>query len=151
MSYRRRHRWFRRMALGLAFATAIFAGQASVAVAKVHEGTNSSGHVTIDLVQAAAAEKIHDPFPLNGVLGAPDGDTIAFANGIETQQVAVARPDDQANRFAHSYVAAQPTPVDSSSSFDWSDTLTLGLSGLALGLGLVLAIGYLRGPRLAGL
>ena len=34
MSYRRRHRWFRRMALGLAFASVMFAGRVSVAAAK---------------------------------------------------------------------------------------------------------------------
>ena len=39
MSYRRRHRWFRRMALGLAFASVMFAGRASVAAAKIDPGT----------------------------------------------------------------------------------------------------------------
>ena len=38
MSYRRRHRWFRRMALGLAFASVMFAGRASVAAARGHLG-----------------------------------------------------------------------------------------------------------------
>ena len=41
MSYRRRHRWFRRMALGLAFSVAVFAGRASVAAAKVDDGVGS--------------------------------------------------------------------------------------------------------------
>src|SRR5688572_26388202 len=44
MSYRRRHRWFRRMALGIAFS-AVFAGHASVAAAKVDEGTGGSRYV----------------------------------------------------------------------------------------------------------
>ena len=47
MSYRRRHRWFRRMALGLAFASVIFAGRASVAAAKFDEGTEGSRYVTV--------------------------------------------------------------------------------------------------------
>ena len=38
MSYRRRHRWFRRMVLGLAFSVAVFAGRTSVAAAKFEEG-----------------------------------------------------------------------------------------------------------------
>ena len=46
MSYRRRHRWFRRMALGLAFASVLFAGRASVAAAKSDEGTDGSRYVT---------------------------------------------------------------------------------------------------------
>ena len=46
MSYRRRHRWFRRMALGLAFASVMFAGSVSDAVAKVDEGTDGTRYVT---------------------------------------------------------------------------------------------------------
>ena len=46
MSYRRRHRWFRRMALGLAFASVLFAGRVSVAAAKSDEGTGGSRYVT---------------------------------------------------------------------------------------------------------
>ena len=45
MSYRRRHRWFRRMALGLAFASVMFAGRASVAAAKIDPGTDGSRYV----------------------------------------------------------------------------------------------------------
>ena len=42
MSHRRRHRWFRRMALGLAFATAVLAGHVSVAAAKSDEDAGSA-------------------------------------------------------------------------------------------------------------
>ena len=45
MSYRRRHRWFRRMALGLAFASVMVAGRASVAAAKLDPGSGSSRYV----------------------------------------------------------------------------------------------------------
>ena len=45
MSNRRRHRWFRRMALGLAFASVVFAGRASVAAAKPDPDTNGSRYV----------------------------------------------------------------------------------------------------------
>ena len=43
MSYRSRHRWFRRMALGLAFASVMFVGRVSVATAKVDEGCRQLG------------------------------------------------------------------------------------------------------------
>jgi hypothetical protein len=46
MSYPRRHRWFRRMVFGLAFASVLFAGRASVVAAKIDPGTHGSGHVT---------------------------------------------------------------------------------------------------------
>src|SRR3954470_9093779 len=46
MSYRRKHRWFRRMALGLAFASVMFAGRVSVAAAKFDEGTSGSRYVS---------------------------------------------------------------------------------------------------------
>ena len=38
MSYPRKHRWFHRMALGLALASVMFAGRASVASAKIDPG-----------------------------------------------------------------------------------------------------------------
>ncbi len=41
MSYLKKHRWFRRMALGLAFASVMFVGRASVAPAKIDPGTTS--------------------------------------------------------------------------------------------------------------
>ena len=46
MSYLKKHRRFRRIALGLAFASVMFVGRASVAPAKIDPGTHLSGHVT---------------------------------------------------------------------------------------------------------
>ena len=223
MSYRRRHRWFRRMALGIAFSAAVFAGHASVAAAKVDEGTGGSRYVAaggwsglVDMetgiplaagiphgdeqfideqapqvipylahgiltqedAEAAAAKAIHDPY-LTDVfvrpgesLGGPDGGEIAFGNAVvaaadslhdpltaqEQSSVMPAkfvpgvvgvRPDDRADRFAHSDV---PTPVQVSnggSTVEWNDALTVGIGALVLVLGLGLALGYLRRPRLA--
>ena len=137
MSYRRRHRWFRRMALGLAFASVMFAGRASVAAAKIDPGTDGSRYVvaggwsgevdpesgipisagipqgdeqfidstavqvvpylshgllTQEQADAAAAKAIHDPY-LTDIfvrpgesLGGPDGDAVAFANALRSQQ-----------------------------------------------------------------
>jgi hypothetical protein len=315
MSYRRRHRWFRRMALGLAFASVVVAGRASVAAAKIDPGTGgtryvaaggwsgmvdvesgiplsagiphgdeqyideqavevipylSHGILTQEEADATAAQAIHDPY-LSDInvrpgesLGGPDGlsrsdgDAIAFANAIESQQptvipylsqglltqadadavaaqavhdpyptssrqadvlasdeiafanaivaaadslhdpltaaeqewaidsslsqatlgealesrvtserfipgvtdfpkavlqTAALRPDDRADRFAHSDVPPRPQMVtsDSGTSVGWSEALMVATGALVLVLGLGLAFGYLRRPRLAGL
>jgi hypothetical protein len=317
MSYRRRHRWFRRMALGLAFASVMFAGRASVAAAKNDPGTDGSRYVaaggwsgmvdlksgiplsagiprgdeqfideqSVDVIpylshgiltqedaDAVSAQAIHDPY-LTDVfvrpgesLGGPDGDAIAFANALKSQQptvipylsqglltqadanaaaaravhdpypttsrqgdvfgpdgdeiafanaivaaadslhdpltaeeslatsepfvpgvtdfpktasqtaqeslatsepfvpgvtdfpktasqTAALRPDDRADRFAHSDVLPKPQMVssDSGSTVEWNEALMVGIGALVLVLGLGLAIGYLRRPRLAGL
>ena len=296
MSYRRRHRWFRRMALGLAFASVMVAGRASVASAKVDPATDSSryvaaggwsGEVDVDsgiplsagipegdeqfidgqavnvipylshgiLTQedadaeaiafanalVAAAESLHDPIgpgEQETVAAAqavhdrypsvtsprPDGDEIAIGNAIEAQTLAAAealrtpynspgvlgeavktnladvkfvpgvtdfpttpqtapdnrvelaleqgpqvipylshgmtsddvvgaRPDDRADRFAHSDVLPKPQMVssDSGSTVEWNEALMVGIGALVLVLGLGLAIGFLRRPRLAGM
>ena len=199
MSYRRRHRWFRRMALGLAFASVMLAGRASVATAKIDEGSDSSrpmqvipylshGILTEADALAAAASTIHDRYPSESVAG-PDGDQLAFANAIESQQLTetpymslaegtygrtadrpepfvpgvtdfprvevdlpAVRPDDMADRFAHSDVAARPELASSGdTSFERSDAVVLGLGAIVLATALGLAIGYLRRPRLAGI
>ena len=134
MSYRRRHRWFRRMALGLAFATVVFAGRVSVAAAKFDEGANSK----------VAASTASDPY-LTDVfvrpgesIGAPDGITVLSTN-------------DGADRFSHVDEALQPGLAGSGWTFEWDDALMLAIGGFVLVLGLGLALGYLRRPRLAGL
>lgn len=139
MSYRRRHRWFRRMALGLAFASVVFAGRVSVAAAKVDEGASRSYYVS------AADPYLSDVFVRPGEsLGGPDGRTTADAVG--------ARPDDQAVRFVHSDVSPRPQPVsDDGRTLEWNSALTLGAGAIVLALGLGLALGYLRRPKLAGL
>lgn len=143
MSYRRRHRWFRQMALGLAFSLAVFAGRASVAAAQLDEGTNG-------VSQSIQDPYLTDVFVRPGeALGGPDGAAVAFANAIE--DVAAARPDDLASRFAHSDVAARPELASSGSTFEWNEALALGIGAVVLALGLGLAVGYLRRPRIAGL
>lgn len=140
MSYRRRHRWFRRMALGLAFASVLVAGRASVATAKISEDASRSYYV------AAADPYLSDVFVRPGEsLGGPDGATSALE-----VQAASTRPDDQANRFAHSEIVPQPGPASSSSTIEWSSALTVGIGAFVLVLALGLAFGYVRRPRLAG-
>ena len=331
MSYRRRHRWFRRMALGLAFASVLFAGRVSVAAAKSDEGTDGSRYVaaggwsgqvdmesgiplsagiphgdeqfvdpqalqvipylshgilteadatvvaarsirdrypsvgstrpdgdeiairnaieaqtlagaeairdpyvspgalseaqTLASAEAihdpyvspgvlgeavktnvaevkfvpgvtdfpttpqllASAEAIHDPYVSPGVLGEavktnvadvkfvpgvtdfpttpqPAGDNRVeraleqgpqvipyLSQGMTSDDVVGARPDDRADRFAHSNVQTPLEVSSSGSTFEWNDALTVGIGALVLALGLGLAFGFLRRPRLAGL
>jgi hypothetical protein len=105
MSYRRRHRWLRRLALGLALVTALSAGRVSVAVAKVHTGV---------------------PVP------------------------SVTRPDDRDARFSNSSVDPQPGLAGSGRTLERDEALILVVGSVVLALGLGLALGYLRRPRLAG-
>jgi hypothetical protein len=220
MSYRRRHRWFRRMALGLAFASVMLAGQVSVAAAKPDEGTGGSRYVSaggwsglVDMesgiplsagipegdeqfidaqavqvipylsqgilteadAQAAAAEAIHDPaltdlFATRSQqarqtpymsLGLADtyGDSRElpepFVAGVTDfprvqADLPAVRPDDVADRFAHSDVATVTATSDGSWRVEWDDALTLGIGSVVLALALGLALGYLRRPRLVG-
>ena len=99
--------------------------------------------------------------------GRPDGDQIAMENAIESRQYVpgvsdfpaatfdtpAVRPDDVADRFAHSDVPAQPQVASSSSgtTVEWNEALTAGIAALVLGLGLGLAFGRLNRPKLAGL
>ena len=213
MSYRRRHRWFRRLALGLAFASVMFAGRVSVAAAKFDEGVDGSryasaggwsglvdlesgvplsagipegdeqfiddqapqvipylshGLLTEDDARTAAAESIGDPnlsrFDVPS-LGRVDGDQVAMANALADRYAAgvtdfpsvrmdipATRPDDVADRFAHSDVPSRPELAsDNGSSIEWNEALTAGIGAFVLVLGLGLAFGYLKRPKLAGL
>ena len=222
MTYRRRHRWLRRLALGLAFATF-----AAPAAARPDEGSDGvryvtaggwSGYVDSDTgvpvsagipqggepvigdestnvipylshgivteadQAAAAAEAIHDPY-LTDVfvrpgesLGGPDGgpqvsqsvlgeavksrqaepqllnqrqlETLAAENGAS----AATRPDDRADRFAHSDVVSGPELVTAGSAVEWHDGfMTLGIAAVVLALVLGLGIGFVKRPKLAGL
>ena len=234
MTYRRRHRWLRRLALGLAFATFV----APAAARPVDEsgagpGVVTAGGSTIEVIPylshgvlteadqaAAAAEAIHDPYLTDlfvrpgESLGRPDGDAIAFKNALETRAAAEAeaihdpystdvspsilgemvksprttepfipgvtdfpkptvveepqvvnylshgmaadgevgaRPDNRADRFAHSDVASRTELTSNGSSTDWNPVLTLGIGAVVLALALGLGSGYIKRPRLAGL
>ena len=67
MSYRRRHRWFPRLALGLAVASVMFVGRASVAAAKVDEGTSAAQQIQVI------------PYLSHGILTQADADVAAAA------------------------------------------------------------------------
>jgi hypothetical protein len=135
----------------------------------------SHGILTESDAQAVAAQAIADPnlVRLDDRQVAPDGDQVAMANALESQRfvpgltdfpttpvepttpvaIAAVRPDDIANRFAHSDVPAQAKVASSSSgtTVEWNEALTAGIAALVLGLGLGLAFGRLNRPKLAGL
>src|SRR6476619_1457060 len=67
MSYSRRHRWFPRLALGLAVASVMFVGRASVAAAKVDEGTSAAQQIQVI------------PYLSHGILTQSDADVAAAA------------------------------------------------------------------------
>jgi hypothetical protein len=100
---------------------------------------------------AAAADSLHDP--VTESLATSERFVPGVTDFGKTLQTAAVRPDDRADRFVPSDVTSQPQLVssDSGSTVDWSQALMVGFGALVLVLGLGLAIGYLRRPRLAGL
>ena len=67
MSYRRRHRWFPRLALALTVASVIFVGRTSLAAAKVDEGTSAAKQTQVI------------PYLSHGILTQADADVAAAA------------------------------------------------------------------------
>jgi hypothetical protein len=129
----------------------------------------SQGVLTESDAQALAAEAIADPnlTRLADRQVPVDGDQVAMANALESQRfipgvtdfptapridTPAVRPDDVANRFAHSDVPAQPEVASSSdgSTVEWNEALTAGIGAFVIILGLGLAFGYLKRPKLAG-
>ena len=157
MSYRRRHRWFPRLALALAVASVMFVGRTSLAAAKVDEGTGAAQQIQVI------------PYLSHGILTQADADVAAaaaqpqkprlnpyislwMARDYSAWQDVAVRPDDVADRFSHSDVASQVEPTNGDNwRLEWTDALPLGIGIIVLGIGLGLALGYLRRPRIAGL
>jgi hypothetical protein len=203
MSFRRKHRWLRRLALGFALATAVAAGNASFAFAKVDEGAGDARYVStpgwsglVDnesgIPLSAGIPEGDEPF----IAGAPqmpallaakdrieamaaaeagtvDGSEallakdrieatvvqpepeVAYLSQRQLEELASRpspRPDDVADRFAHSDVAPQPrlSTVDEW-TFERGDAVMLLIGGTILVLGLGLALGYVSRPRIVGL
>jgi len=130
MTYRRRHRWLRRLALGLAFAAF-----ASPAAAKLDEGQR----------QATTDPYLTDVFVRQGEsLGGPDG----AAQTGSAAQVSIPGVTDFPKPIA---VAVAGEPAGSGRSVEWDAGLSLAIGGIVLALALGLGFGYLKRPRLAGL
>jgi hypothetical protein len=100
-----------------------------------------------------AANSLHDPLTAEELASSETFVPGVTDFGRTTLQTAALRPDDRADRFAHSDVPPRPQMVssDSGSTVDWNEALMVGFGALVLVLGLGLAIVYLRRPRIAGL
>lgn len=122
MTHRRRNRWYRRLALGLAFAT--FATPAAA-----RPDAHGAGIAT-----QPADPYLTDVFVRQGEAQAgPDGGAVVSSS---TADVASVR---------------QAQPVDTGWAPQRSDAVALGIGILGLALALGLAVGYTRRPRIAGL
>jgi hypothetical protein len=110
----------------------------------------------------AAADSLHDPLTAEeqGVIGQDvksQATSEQFVPGVTDfpkaeLQTAALRPDDRADRFTPSDVSPKPQmAADSGTTVEWNDALMMGIGALVLVLGLGLALGYLRRPRIAGL
>ena len=171
MTYRRRHRWLRRLALGFAFAAF-----ASPAAAKVDDVGGGSSYVQAGgwsgLVDSASGVPLSAglvgaeteitviPYLSQGVLGEAAKSAVAaepFVPGVSDFPTPTAPPvttlRDGHDRFSieQPRLAGQPSRATSSAR-EWNDSLALAIGGgaLALALALGLGIGYLSRPRLAG-
>jgi hypothetical protein len=126
MTYRSRNRWFRRLVVGLAFATF-----AAPAAAQLDEGgAGSAGYRTVTA---------------GGWTGLVDASGIPLSAGIPNGD----EPYPSASSPAPARQAAQPP--DKGWALTRSDAAALGLGALGLALAVGLAVGYARRPRVAGL
>jgi hypothetical protein len=160
MTYRRRHRWLRRIALGFAFAT--FAAPA--AAKPDQEGAGSQSRQVIPYLSHGIVTQEQ----ADALQPAPSGDELAVQNAIVSRGSvdeyvagvtdfpkglpvdAATRPDDRSDRFAHSDVAARPELASNDSSIEWSQGMTIGTGAVLFALALGLGLGYLSRPRLVG-
>lgn len=68
---------------------------------------------------------------------------------VKSKPQAVTRPDDRADRFAHSNVQAPATVTDDGSGITWDGALTFGIGAIVLALALALGFGLVRRPKIA--
>ena len=68
---------------------------------------------------------------------------------VKSRPQAVVRPDDRADRFAHSNVQAPATVTDDGSGITWDGALTIGFGAIVAALALALGFGLVRRPKIA--
>ena len=68
---------------------------------------------------------------------------------VKSKPQVVIRPDDRADRFAHSNVQAPTTVTDDGSGITWDGALTVGFGAIVLALALALGFGLVRRPKIA--
>ena len=120
MSHRSRIRWFRRLAVGLAFA-------AFAAPAAARPDAQGGAVQPVDPYLTDVFVRPGEAQP------GPDGGVAVGASAVDAAAV------------------RQAQPADSGWSPQRSDAVALGIGILGLALGLGLAVGYARRPRIAGL
>ena len=168
MSFRRRHRWTRRILLGLAAGILAVPAQArpleSASVSGEAAETTTSASAIPDAFERAvnaslAAEPLVIPYLSQG-LGVEDAvdprTGIPLSAGIpvagdEFVVTTPTRPDDQGVRPTVGDLSPVTTPVTADDGFalDWENGITVGLGALVLGLAVALGITYMRRPRVA--
>ena len=154
MQTRNRQRWLCRLALGLALATAAFAGPAQ---AKHDAGSNDQGSRFVTTGGWSGYVDMESGVPLSaGLAGLKEllqqqqqqaprvADSPREYAGIS----AATRPDDRADRFVHSGPGTG-SATDGGSGIEWDDGVGIAIAALVLALAIGLGIGYLRRPRLA--
>ena len=127
MSYSSRHRWLRRIALGLAFASVMFtAAPPSRGGRLALQQAEQTPYMSLGLDMYGDSRELPEPF--------------------------VARPDDVADRVSHSDVAQRVKPTNGDNwRLEWTDALPLGIGIIVLAVAVGLALGHLRRFRLVGL
>lgn len=153
MKYRRRQRWLRRLAFGLALTAVVAAGGVAPAYAKPDAGVDGTRYVTGqggNQVIPYLSHGILTQEQADALYAGPSSDEIAFANAT-TVQPSGTRPDDRADRFVLSDVSGGAQLTSSGWELDREVVIAAGLGivlGLVLALGL--AVGSRRRPTLAG-
>ena len=74
-----------------------------------------------------------------------------LSHGMAADGEVGARPDNKADRFAHSDVASRTELASNGSSVSWDTVTTLGIGAVVLALALGLGMGFIKRPKLAGL
>jgi hypothetical protein len=137
MKYRRRQRWLRRIALGLAFATVVVAGEVAPASAKFDEGGGAFGSRYVVTQGWSGPVDSETGIPLSA--GIPDPNAPAadpFVPGVTD--------------FPKVAVAPQPEPAADDTAIEWGDGVPLTLAAVVLAFALGLWFGYARRPTAAG-
>ena len=133
MSYRKRTRWLRRLALGLAFAAIASPAQAR----PIDDGANQRGAIYVSA---------------GGWSGLVDAKTgVPVSAGLTDELTAPAvRPDDKAERFSAGSASPPAQATSSSSAVTWNDAASLLLAAALVALVLGGIAGFRRRPQLAG-
>ncbi len=156
MSFRSKHRWTRKILVGLAFGLLVVA-PAQAAAGPGHD----------DSAVAATAQQATDPYltdipsrPLANDASGPDGAATVSSAPLDSWGPATAatstevvttalRPDDRADRFTVTRSDLETAPFDDGFTVEWQDGITIGLGALATALVLGIAVAVLRRPRVA--